>query len=142
MSDVRGVREALIQQLLADVDSLTTRLEAVGTSIEAAASELTAAGQAYRRSAIEAASVAKASVGEFIVARTNDALANAGASIRATADEAVRAALKEAFLAGLEKDAEQSRPARMRAKAQVLSLVVVAIGSAAVAACVTAVLVR
>ncbi|NRF71398.1 hypothetical protein HLB44_30875 [Aquincola sp. S2] len=99
MSDARTVREALLQQLLNDVDELLRRLESLEPGISAGVARLEGAAQGLQAATLASSDAAKASVGEFITRQTNEAVHQAKAELRTTMNEAARAAYQEIFAA-------------------------------------------
>ena len=99
MNDVRSAREALMAQLMADMDVLIARADAVVVSMNAAASRLDGAAQGFEAQAQRSAEAAKGSVGEFITKRTNERMSEASAQakteLRAAMNDAARAAFNE-----------------------------------------------
>lgn len=99
MSDVRTTREALLAELLRDVDQILERQERSAAATEAAAARLEAAARGVEAATAAAAEAARASVGEYITRRVNESTAQALQATRQAIDEAAAAALGKAMLA-------------------------------------------
>lgn len=100
MSDPRTAREALLAELMGDMDQLLERQEKATAAANAAAERLEAAAKTIALAAAANAEAAKTSVGDFITRRVNEATGQAVQDARKTIDEAIAAALGKAVLAG------------------------------------------
>lgn len=81
-SALRSAREALVAQLLGDVDRLLLRVETLAPSVESAAARLEVAAQGLDAATHASSAAAKASVGEYITRRTNEAVIAACEDVR------------------------------------------------------------
>lgn len=108
MSDVRTTREALLAELLRDVDQILERQERSAAATEAAAARLEAAARAVEAATAAAAEAARTSVGEYITRRVNESTAQALQTTRQAIDEAAAAALGKAMLVAQERSGQAS----------------------------------
>lgn len=99
MSDPRTAREALLAELMADMDRLLDKQLAAAQAMTTAADRIEAALKAVPTTMQASSETAKGSVGEFITRRVNDATANALQSTRQAMEEAAATALGKALLA-------------------------------------------
>ena len=102
MSDVHTVREALLAQLLADVDGVLDRASGVITATNEAAARMDRAAQRFAAEALRNAELAKGSVGEFIARRTNETVQTATAQLQASVHAATGAAVQQELLPHLQ----------------------------------------
>ena len=102
MSDVHTVREALLAQLLADVDGVLDRASGVITATNEAAARMDRAAQRFAAEALRNAELAKGSVGEFIARRTNETVQTATAQLQASVHAATGAAVEQELLPHLQ----------------------------------------
>lgn len=115
MSDqrLRTAREALLAELMGDMDQLLDRQEASAKATTAAAERLEAATMTLTQATAASVEAAKASVGEYITRRVNETTDQAVHDARKAIDEAIAAALGKALLA-----AQQAGPVKADAAAK------------------------
>lgn len=89
---LRTAREALVAQLIGDVDRLLDRVERIAPAIENAAVRLERASQALDVATRANSEWAKASVGDYIARRTNETVKAARAELLDALTEARHAA--------------------------------------------------
>lgn len=99
MSDPRTAREALVAELLGSVDQLLDRQEQLANAITTAAERLEAAAKTIALATAANSDAAKASVGDYITRRVNEATDQALLDARKAIDDAAAAALGKALLA-------------------------------------------
>lgn len=145
MSDARSAREALLAQLMVDMDALLNRVEVSVSSVNEAAGRLDRAAQRYNSEALRSAELARGSVGEFITKRTNEAAGQAKAELRRTLNEVVDARLQglqnalsrmETNLATIQQVGHTGQHDRRKPLHAVVTAMLVAMSSAAIGAAI------